>query len=255
MGIWRGLLRGGGNGGPSDARRGRGVGASAERPRDDLRGTGHAGAAVSVLIEHKRSFIGHAGGVNAVDISGDLLVSASGDRTIRTWSVSTGQCLRTIVEPRTVACVKLCTDMIISGGRNGALRLYYRILQGVEKRIRGHRAMVRAVQARSHEEYTDVIVSESYDGSVIVWTRQVEDKWLHHRLDAFTFAERAARAVPRSTRTVSTGIVDATLRSHPRSTWTSSDPRRRLRPEDRLPAIHPAIVFQVDVNEQWLVCA
>ncbi|KAK0923182.1 hypothetical protein LTR29_018228, partial [Friedmanniomyces endolithicus] len=25
-------------------------------------------------IEHKRSFIGHAGGVNAVDISGDLLV-------------------------------------------------------------------------------------------------------------------------------------------------------------------------------------
>ncbi len=205
-------------------------------------------------IEHKRSFIGHTGGVNAVDMSGDLLVSASGDRTVRTWSVSTGQCLRTIVEPRTVACVKLCTDLIISGGRDGALRLYNRHLQGVEKRMRGHRAMVRAVQARSHEEYTDVIVSGSYDGSVIVWTRQVEDKWLLHRLDAFTFAERAAGAVPQLTRTVSAEIIGATLHHHPQSTWTSSNPRRRLRSEDRLAAVLPAIVFQVDMNERWLVC-
>ncbi|KAK0931038.1 hypothetical protein LTR29_016478 [Friedmanniomyces endolithicus] len=177
--------------------------------------------------EHKRSFIGHAGGVNAVDISGDLLVSASGDRTVRIWSVS--------------------TDLIISGGRDGALRLYNRHLQGVEKRMRGHRAMVRAV--------TDVIVSGSYDGSVIVWTRQVEDKWLLHRLDAFTFAERAAGAVPQLTRTVSAGIIGAHLHPHPQSTWTSSNPRRRLRAEDRLHAIHPAMVFQVDMNERWLVCA
>ncbi|KAK0886540.1 hypothetical protein LTR02_018045 [Friedmanniomyces endolithicus] len=185
-------------------------------------------------IEHKRSFIGHTGGVNAVDMSGDLLVSASGDRTVRTWSVS--------------------TDLIISGGRDGALRLYNRHLQGVEKRMRGHRAMVRAVQARSHEEYTDVIVSGSYDGSVIVWTRQVEDKWLLHRLDAFTFAERAAGAVPQLTRTVSAEIIGATLHHHPQSTWTSSNPRRRLRSEDRLAAVLPAIVFQVDMNERWLVC-
>ncbi|KAK1093133.1 hypothetical protein LTR48_002939 [Friedmanniomyces endolithicus] len=186
-------------------------------------------------IEHKRSFIGHAGGVNAVDISGDLLVSASGDRTVRIWSVS--------------------TDLIISGGRDGALRLYNRHLRGVEKRMRGHSAMVRAVQARSHEEYTDVIVSGSYDGSVIVWTRQVEDEWLLHRLDAFTVAERAAGAVPHLTRMVSAGMLDATLRSHPRSTWTTSNPRRCLRSEDPVPVLHPAIVFQVEMNEGWLVCA
>lgn len=209
----------------------------------------------TVQIEYKRSFVGHAGGVNAIDMSGDLLVSASGDRTVRTWSVSNGQCLRTTSEPRTVACVKFCTDLIISGGRDGALRLYDRYLQVLENRMHGHRAMVRAVQAQSYTGHTDVIVSGSYDGSVIVWTRQVEDEWLPHRLDAFVFAERTVGAMPHSTRTASTGIADATLRSHPALTRTRSGSRRRLRSEDRLSATRPAMVFQVDMNERWLVCS
>ncbi|KAK5150051.1 hypothetical protein LTS14_010416 [Recurvomyces mirabilis] len=191
-------------------------------PRDALQPT---------QIEHKRSFIGHAGGINAVDISGDLLVSASSDRTVRIWSVS--------------------TDMIISGGGDGTLRLYNRHLQGVEKRLRGHRAMVRALEAHAYEDHTDVIVSGSYDGSVIVWTREEAGKWLLHHLNASAFPGRAARGVAHTARTASTGNVEAILRSRPRSIRTST----RLRSEDSLHADQPAMVFRVDMNERWLVCA
>ncbi|KAK0257436.1 hypothetical protein LTR35_018228, partial [Friedmanniomyces endolithicus] len=206
-------------------------------------------------IEYKRSLVGHGGSVNAIDMSGDLLVSASGDRTVRSWSMSTGQCLRVVAEPRAVACVKLCTDMIISGGRDGVLRLYDRFLQHLDKSVQGHHAMVRALQAQSYMDFTDVIVSGSYDGSVVIWTKQVEDEWFAHCLEGFTFTERAARATPHSPRVTSTtGIVNATLRSHSPSTRTRSGLGRHLRAEHRPSAEPPAMVFQVDMNERWLVC-
>ncbi|TKA44798.1 hypothetical protein B0A55_13661, partial [Friedmanniomyces simplex] len=47
---------------------------------------------------------GHRGSVNAIDFSGDTLVSASGDRTVKVWSISENVCLRTVEEPRSVAC-------------------------------------------------------------------------------------------------------------------------------------------------------
>ncbi|KAK0965252.1 hypothetical protein LTR54_018366, partial [Friedmanniomyces endolithicus] len=145
--------------------------------------------------------------------------------------------------------------MIISGGRDGVLRLYDRFLQHLDKSVQGHHAMVRALQAQSYMDFTDVIVSGSYDGSVVIWTKQVEDEWFAHCLEGFTFTERAARATPHSPRVTSTtGIVNATLRSHSPSTRTRSGLGRHLRAEHRPSAEPPAMVFQVDMNERWLVC-
>jgi len=129
-------------------------------------------------IQYRRTLTGHAAGVNAVDVMGDLLVSASGDRTVRSWSVSSGQCLRIVSEPRALACVKLCADIIISGGRDGAVRLYDRRLEPSGTALHDHHDLVRAVHARSSRTSIDVIASGSYDGSVMVRTKTAENGWL-----------------------------------------------------------------------------
>ena len=40
---------------------------------------------------------GHEGSVNAIDFVGDTLVSASGDNTIKIWSILRGLCLKTVM--------------------------------------------------------------------------------------------------------------------------------------------------------------
>ncbi|KAK0253896.1 hypothetical protein LTR54_018471, partial [Friedmanniomyces endolithicus] len=77
---------------------------------------------------------GHRGSVNAIDFSGDTLASASGDRTVKVWSISENVCLGTVEEPRSVACVRLYGDWVMSGGRDGCLRMYYALLDPQERR-------------------------------------------------------------------------------------------------------------------------
>lgn len=84
---------------------------------------------------------GHLGGVWAVDVLGDTLVSGSTDTTVRVWDLKTGKCTHTFKgHEATVRCVKIARPkeavvrvggqttlgqpLIVSGSRDSTLRVW-----------------------------------------------------------------------------------------------------------------------------------
>lgn len=91
---------------------------------------------------------GHAAAVNAIQINGNLIVSASGDRLIRVWDVKTGQCLRVLPgHQKGIACVQFDSKRIVSGSSDNSVRIYD-LATGAEVAVlMGHSNLVRTVQA------------------------------------------------------------------------------------------------------------
>ena len=95
-----------------------------------------------------RTLVGHRGSVNAIDFSADTLVSASGDRTLKSWSISQGVCVKTVVEPRAAACVSIGGEMIFCSGKDKSLGIYNSFSGSQRERFLGHGDVVRAIRAR-----------------------------------------------------------------------------------------------------------
>ncbi|PWN44786.1 WD40 repeat-like protein [Ceraceosorus guamensis] len=72
-----------------------------------------------------RTLFGHTLGVWAVDCDTRRLVSVSHDRTIKTWSASSGACELTLVGPRgATTCVQLADDKIVCAGDDTEIRVF-----------------------------------------------------------------------------------------------------------------------------------
>ena len=97
---------------------------------------------------HLLTFIGHVAAVNAVQIKGDLIVSASGDRSIKMWNVSNGRLHKSIAgHAKGIACVQFDSRRIVSGSSDNTVRIFDPI-SGVEVAcLTGHANLVRTVQA------------------------------------------------------------------------------------------------------------
>lgn len=97
---------------------------------------------------HLATFRGHSAAVNAIDIHEDLLISASGDRTMRVWNTTTGQCIRSLVGyGKGVACVQTDGKQIVSGSSDNSVRIHD-LATGAEVAVLlGHSNLVRTVQA------------------------------------------------------------------------------------------------------------
>jgi F-box and WD-40 domain protein 1/11 len=91
---------------------------------------------------------GHSAAVNAIQIHGDLIVSASGDRLIKIWNAKNGKALRTLQgHQKGIACVQFDSKRIVSGSSDNTVRIYDPIT-GVEvAELKGHTNLVRTVQA------------------------------------------------------------------------------------------------------------
>lgn len=150
---------------------------------------------------------GHSAAVNSIHLTDKHIVSGSGDGKINIWDLVTGQRLRTIIgHQRGVSCVQLTADgtKIVSGSKDTTIRIFD--ISGAENAcLTGHSSMVRTVQVNlagdalpeSSEEhrskldtkanqspYVNRIVSGSYDGSIAIWTRGSDGRWLvAHRLN------------------------------------------------------------------------
>ena len=124
-----------------------------------------------------RTLVGHDGGVNCIDFLGDRLVSGSGDNTVRLWSISQGTCIMIEKEPRSISCVQFNGDTIVCGGKTRCLTLYNDHLEPLEHSLPGHSDVIRAVRCRGRGGITDTMVSGSYDGSIILWTKKNIGKW------------------------------------------------------------------------------
>ncbi|KEF57241.1 uncharacterized protein A1O9_05158 [Exophiala aquamarina CBS 119918] len=115
---------------------------------------------------------GHGAAVNAIQINGDLIVSASGDRLIKVWSVKDGRLLRTLQgHQKGIACVQFDSKRIVSGSSDNTVRIYDPFTSAEVAELKGHKNLVRTVQAG----FGDLPWSEEEDNAR---ARDVERKYL-----------------------------------------------------------------------------
>ncbi|TVY58354.1 Beta-TrCP [Lachnellula suecica] len=94
------------------------------------------------------SLEGHGAAVNAVQIYGDEVVSASGDRTVKVWNWPERACTRTLLgHTKGIACVQYDGRRIVSGSSDNEVKVFDK-QSGLEvASLRAHSNLVRTVQA------------------------------------------------------------------------------------------------------------
>lgn len=116
---------------------------------------------------------GHAAAVNAIQLHGDQIASASGDRLIKLWSLRTGACEKTFIgHTKGIACIQFDGRTIVSGSSDQTIRVFDCDTQAEIATLHGHGALVRTVQATRNR-----IVSGSYDETVRIWHKDQEEHW------------------------------------------------------------------------------
>lgn len=103
------------------------------------------------IAEHSllTTLIGHHAAVNAVMIHNDTIVSASGDRTIRSWNIHSGKAEKTYIgHTKGIACVQYDGRRIISGSSDNTVRIFDAENQAEVACLHGHSNLVRTLQAR-----------------------------------------------------------------------------------------------------------
>src|SRR5262249_34581175 len=119
----------------------------------------------------RRRLTGHTSAVYAVAFSpdGKMVVSGSGDRTLRVWDVVSGQSLRTLQgHTSDVNAVAFSPDgkMVVSGSYDGTLRVWD-VSSGQSLRtLTGHTSTVNAVAFSPDGK---MVVSGSGDRTLRVW--------------------------------------------------------------------------------------
>ncbi|KAF8425972.1 WD40-repeat-containing domain protein [Tirmania nivea] len=111
---------------------------------------------------------GHVAAVNAIQLHGDEIASASGDRVIKIWNINTGNCEKTMIgHSKGIACIQYDGKTVVSGSSDFSIRIFDRASGADIYKLGGHMGLVRTVQASR-----DRIVSGSYDETVRVWVRR-----------------------------------------------------------------------------------
>jgi F-box and WD-40 domain protein 1/11 len=94
------------------------------------------------------TLVGHSAAVNAVQIHGNEIVSASGDRHIKVWNWVENICTRTLSgHKKGIACVQYDGRRIVSGSSDNEVRIYDKESGVVVATLRAHSNLVRTVQA------------------------------------------------------------------------------------------------------------
>ncbi|KAJ2459105.1 hypothetical protein GGF42_001663 [Coemansia sp. RSA 2424] len=111
---------------------------------------------------------GHSVAVNAVHVFGDMLVSASGDRSLKIWDLERRTCVLTLADhTRGVACLDCDGHFIVSGSSDRSIRIWSIATRRCERTI--HNAHADLVRTLAFDRAMDVIVSGSYDESIKIW--------------------------------------------------------------------------------------
>ena len=126
---------------------------------------------------------GHQAAVNAIQVLGDKIVSASGDRTIHLWDIHTGQIIRPYHgHTKGIACVQYDGRRIISGSSDNTVRIFDVATAAEVACLAGHSALVRTLQAR----FGDMLDS---DLDLEVQAREHDQRWLATRDNGMTRAQ------------------------------------------------------------------
>lgn len=109
---------------------------------------------------------GHRGPVNAVQLRGDLVVSASGDGVAKLWNLTSGLCIKEFPsKDRGMACVEFSPDSrtILAGGNDQVVYQFDTTTGELVRELNGHKGLVRSLHLDSANGR---VVSGSYDTSV-----------------------------------------------------------------------------------------
>ena len=117
-----------------------------------------------------RVISGHEVWVNGIGLCGDTLVGACVDGTVRVWNVLDGTCVKTVAGERSVACIGMIGDRILSGGADCMVTVWDGRLDRAEERLHGHKDRVTTVRCRTDKGMLDIIASASDDGSIVLRT-------------------------------------------------------------------------------------
>ncbi|KAI9933009.1 hypothetical protein ASPWEDRAFT_47388 [Aspergillus wentii DTO 134E9] len=91
---------------------------------------------------------GHGAAVNAIQLNGNEIVSASGDRLIKIWNIQKGGCTKTLMgHEKGIACVQFDNRRIISGSNDDTVRIFDSTTGAQVACLHGHANLVRTVQA------------------------------------------------------------------------------------------------------------
>ena len=114
---------------------------------------------------HLHTLKGHRAAVNSVHFLGNTIATASGDRTVRLWNLSTGTMIRTLgAHARGIACVNIVGGLVVTGSSDHVIKVFD-MASGEEIRtLRGHNGLVRTIQTDKTK-----IISGSYDQSIRIW--------------------------------------------------------------------------------------
>lgn len=116
-----------------------------------------------------RTLRGHRGPVNAVQVRGNLLASASGDGMSKLWRLEDGMCIKEFSsQDRGLACVEFSEDgrKILSGGNDMLIYEFDAVTGNTVRQMEGHEDLVRSLHLDSANRR---IISGSYDLSIKVW--------------------------------------------------------------------------------------
>ncbi|CAD6503700.1 BgTH12-03359 [Blumeria graminis f. sp. triticale] len=95
-----------------------------------------------------RTLEGHSAAVNAVQIRGEEVVSASGDRLVKVWNWPEQTCLRTLIgHSKGIACVQYDGRRIVSGSSDNEVKVFDKQTGLEVASLRAHKSLVRTVQA------------------------------------------------------------------------------------------------------------
>lgn len=114
------------------------------------------------------NLIGHNGGIWALAVAYNLIITGSTDRSIGIWDAITGRLRHQLVgHTSTVRCVEVIHDvnLLVSGSRDQTLRVWDWKSGLCLKVLQGHQGSVRCIASI----YSGFIVSGSYDNSLKIW--------------------------------------------------------------------------------------
>ena len=91
----------------------------------------------------------HQAAVNAVQIHGNTIISASGDRSIKAWDIDRGRFVRTYAgHTKGIACVQFDGRRIVSGSSDNTVRIFDAETGAEVACLSHHHNLVRTLQAR-----------------------------------------------------------------------------------------------------------
>ncbi|GAA5981241.1 hypothetical protein JCM10908_004035 [Rhodotorula pacifica] len=144
---------------------------------------------------------GHRGPVNAVQIHGDRVLTASGDSLMKMWDLHTGQALRTLTgHTRGLACVSWAPSgkCFVSSSNDKTIKLWDAETGECLRTFVGHADLVRGL---AFDEGCQRIVSAGYDRTTRVWdaeTGEMIHKFNSHSSLVFDVSFSASKIVSAS---------------------------------------------------------